>query len=406
MTARSISLADVPALLAGAEFFSTSAAGEGIEFVGVWLEDILAHTGPVQLVTVDELDPDALCVAVGLLGSPVPMSELPPSGDEPEMIARSLAGRLGSPPAAVMALNAANVNALLPVAAAAVLGLPLIDCDGMGRVFPLIHQTTYELAGLPLTPLATVSTGHDLTLLETSSARAERIARSLVRAAGGWLLCGIYPGPAGRLREAAIHGSMSRLIDVGQVLRAHAPSTMRARELGDVSPWPAFAAPSATPPQDPDSDGPPPGPQAAHRLTNAPAERLLRALSEATGARTVGSGRVVEVGPSVGQAVYPGNPINTVVHDQDSGRLIRLEAYTELLLALTDGALTAAVPDLICLLDKGTLRMTGPERLTAGDQVSVLCVPAAPVWRTAAGLALAGPRAFGYSLRHPCEEGR
>jgi len=403
MTGRFLSAADVPALLAGAEFFSTSAVEEGIEFAGVWLQDVLTHTGPVQLVAADELDPDTLCVAIGAMGSTVTMSELPPSGDEPEMITRSLADRLGSPPAAVMPLNAANVNALYPVAAAAVLGLPLIDCDGMGRVFPLIHQTTYELAGMSLTPLAIVSTGHDLTLLETSSTRAERIARSMARAAGGWLLCGMYPGPARRLREAAIHGSVSRVLDVGQVLCTYAPNGVHARELGDVAPWPT---PSATPTRDPASDGRPPGPHAAHRLTTTPIERLLRALSEVTGAELVGGGRVMEVGPSVGQAVYPGNPIGTVVHDQDSGHLIRLEAYTELLLALTDGALTAAVPDLICMLDRGALRMTGPERLTVGDQVSVLRVPAAPVWHTAPGLALAGPRAFGYPLRHPCEEGR
>ncbi|MEV6983374.1 DUF917 domain-containing protein [Sphaerisporangium sp. NPDC051017] len=399
MTGRSITVADVPALLAGAEFFSTNAAGEGIEFAGFWLEDILARTGPVELVTADELDPDTPCAAVGAMGSTVAMAELPPSGEEPLVLARSLAGRFGAPLGAIMPLNAASVNALQPVAAAAVLGLPLIDCDGMGRVFPLIHQTTYELAGLSLSPLAAVSAGNDSLLLDTGSARAEQIARSITQAAGGWLLCGMYPTRVGRLREAAIHGSVSRTLKVGRLLREHASDGATAQALvgdppwGGASPWPAHAGPG---------DG------EWSRRGTAPHERLLRDLTAATGATVLGGGRVVELGPSPRQAgiVYPGNPMSMVVHDHDSGRLIRLEAHNELVLALADGALTAAVPDLLCLLDRGTLRMTGPERLTVGDQVDVLCVPAAPVWHSVHGLGLGGPGAFGFPLRHPRQEGR
>ncbi|MER7498999.1 DUF917 domain-containing protein [Nonomuraea pusilla] len=378
---RRIAVEDVPALLAGAEFYSTSAAGEGIEFAGLWLEDLLAHTGPVRLVAAAELDPATPCAAVGAMGSTIAMAELPPSGEEAEVLARDLAGRVGGPLGAVMPLNAASVNALLPVAAAAVLGLPLIDCDGMGRVFPLIHQTTYELAGLPLCPLAVVSAGHDSVLLDTGSVRAERLARSMAQAAGGWLLCGLYPTRAGELGGAAIHGSMSRVLEVGRVLCGHAAEGARR-------------APSA--------------PSPGEGRGTAPHERLLRELVAATGASVLGGGRIVEIGPSLRQAgtVYPGNPLGLVVNDHDSGRLIRLEAHNELVLALADGALTAAVPDLLCLLDRGTMRMTGPERLSAGDQVDVLCVPAAPVWHGAAGLALGGPGAFGFPLRHPREGGR
>ncbi|WP_248961342.1 DUF917 domain-containing protein [Sphaerisporangium perillae] len=419
MTRSRITVADVPALLAGAEFFSTSAAGEGIEFAGFWLEDILAQTGPVELVTADELDPDTFCAAVGAMGSTIAMAELPPSGQEPVLLARSLAERFGGPLGAVMPLNAASVNALNPVAAAALLGLPLIDCDGMGRVFPLIHQTTYELAGLSLSPLAIVSAGHDSLLLDTGSVRAEHIARSIAQAAGGWLLCAMYPTRAGRLGEAAIHGSVSRTLEVGRLLSGHASAGGRTPESAGAR-TPDSAGDSSwsglTPGQ---ADGDPlwfsPGPPYGHPGDDGwpwrgapPHERLLRDLAKATGATSLGGGRVVEIGPSVRQAgtVYPGNPMGMVVHDHDSGRLIRLEAHNELVLALADGALTAAVPDLLCLLDRGTLRMTGPERLTVGDQVDVLCVPAAPVWHSGPGLGLGGPGAFGFPLRHPRQESR
>ncbi|MER7370992.1 DUF917 domain-containing protein, partial [Nonomuraea wenchangensis] len=76
MSERLITAADVPALLAGAEFFSTSAAGEGIDFAGVWLGDILDHTGPVRLVAAGDLDPGTACAAIGAMGSTTAMAEL------------------------------------------------------------------------------------------------------------------------------------------------------------------------------------------------------------------------------------------------------------------------------------------------------------------------------------------
>ncbi|MET8992029.1 DUF917 domain-containing protein [Nonomuraea wenchangensis] len=392
MSERLITAADVPALLAGAEFFSTSAAGEGIDFAGVWLGDILAHTGPVRLVAAGDLDPGTVCAAIGAMGSTTAMAELPPSGDEPAVLARSLEGRCG-PLGAVLPLNAASVNALFPVAAAALLGLPLIDCDGMGRVFPLIHQTTFELAGLSLAPMAAVSAGYDSLLLETGSARAERLARVVAQSAGGWLLCALYPTRVGELAGVAIPGSMSRVLEVGRVLLAHAPGR------------PAW---TGGPPHPPWENGPSYEGGPGQRRVVAPHERLLAELTAVTGASVLGGGRLVEIGPSVRQAaaLFPGNPVGLAVHDHDSGRLIRIEAHNELILALSDGSLAAAVPDLLCLLDRGTLRMTGPGRLTAGDLVDVLVVPAAPLWHTIPGLALGGPGAFGFPLRHPKEASR
>jgi DUF917 family protein len=90
----------------------------------------------------------------------------------------------------------------------------------------------------------------------------------------------------------------------------------------------------------------------------------------------------------------------------EAGRIIRLEAQNELLLALIDGAVAAAVPDVLCMLDRHKLRVVGLEGVEVGDDVDVLMVPAAPMWHTEAGLGLAGPRAFGFPVSHPSEGGR
>jgi uncharacterized protein len=63
------------------------------------------------------------------------------------------------------------------------------------------------------------------------------------------------------------------------------------------------------------------------------------------------------------------------------------------------------VPDLITVLDTETAGAIGTERLRYGQRVTVIAFGCHPLWRTAEGLALAGPRAFGYDVDYvPVEE--
>jgi DUF917 family protein len=63
------------------------------------------------------------------------------------------------------------------------------------------------------------------------------------------------------------------------------------------------------------------------------------------------------------------------------------------------------VPDLICVLDSQTGDAIGTELLRYGQRVSVLALPCDERWRTAAGLALVGPRAFGYDIDYAAVSG-
>ena len=53
-----------------------------------------------------------------------------------------------------MPMEAGGVNSMLPIAAAARLGLPLVDCDGMGRAFPELQMVTFTIGGVSATPMA------------------------------------------------------------------------------------------------------------------------------------------------------------------------------------------------------------------------------------------------------------
>jgi DUF917 family protein len=76
-----------------------------------------------------------------------------------------------------------------------------------------------------------------------------------------------------------------------------------------------------------------------------------------------------------------------------------LEIQNENLVALENGELRAIVPDLISVLDVESAEAITTERLRYGQRVAVIAYACDPVWRTPAGLQLAGPTAFGYE--HP-----
>ena len=89
----------------------------------------------------------------------------------------------------------------------------------------------------------------------------------------------------------------------------------------------------------------------------------------------------------------------------DAGRLIRLELQNENLVALERGQVLASVPDLITVLDSETADAIVTERIAYGQRVTVIAFGCDPVWRTEKGIAVAGPRAFGYEFDYvPVEE--
>ena len=91
--------------------------------------------------------------------------------------------------------------------------------------------------------------------------------------------------------------------------------------------------------------------------------------------------------------------------DEDAGRLVRLELQNENLVALERGRVLASVPDLITVVDSETADAIASEVLRYGQRVTVIAFACDPVWRTERGIAVAGPRAFGYDFDYlPVEE--
>lgn len=338
---------------AGSRLFATGAAESSYSLTYAWAGSILGEG--VELAAADDLAPETLCVVVSLVGSTTALGEQIPAGDEPVRAVRALERRLGERAGAVAALNLAAENALIPLIAAASLGLPLVDGDGTGRVFPLVEQTTYALGGISAAPLALAGASGELVLLETAADRVEELLRPVVLSVGGWAVAACYPMAARDLARVLVPGTVSLLLAAGV-----------------------------------------PG---APRSTAAP-----------YGVRTLCAGRILAVEGSTGHGadlVLPSLPSSIVVQESEGlRRLVRLEAHNEIVLALADGAPVAMAPDQICMISAADGMVVDVDKAAPGMEVEVMVVKAAPVWHTDRGLALGGLHAFGIPLEQRAESPR
>jgi uncharacterized protein len=329
---------DVDALVVGLSLLGSGGGGDAGVFAST-LRRALGG-GALTLHAPDELG-DAPVVAVGMLGGTRMLAEKLPGGQEIDSAVRALARWTGAEPEAVMPFEAAGLNGALAVAAAAALGLPLVDADLMGRALPRADQATRAVAGGQLAPFAMAEPGGGTVLVDrTDPVALERVARAFVAQGGGWAGCAFAPAPASAVRHDACLGSLARALDLG---RAH-----------------AAAAPA----------------------------RIAAAL----GGRALGAGRAVEIArqPS---ATF-GRAGITVL--DDAGPVLRLEAENEYLLALVDGVPVASCPDLLCVLDRRTAAPIAVDALRVGDDVTVVVLPGPAWWRERPErLERVGPRAFG-----------
>jgi DUF917 family protein len=305
--------------------------------------------GPVDVVALAALAPEALVMPCGLIGSPTVAQERIWSGAEGARLAHAVARLHGAPVDVLMCYEIAGANGLLPVLWASRLGIPLLDADGMGRAFPEMQQQAMHVAGVPASPLVlTAGRDDDIVVHAGDNLGAERLARSCAATLGGTCAGALYVMPGRVAQTATIAGSVSRAVAVGRA--------MRARNSG----WSA-------------------------------------ALADEAGGQVLIEGRVVELEWNGGAGFTRGHAVVEGTYG-DGPRRLRLELQNEVLAALEDGEVLATVPDIIAVLGLVNGRPVGTERLQYGQRVGVVAVPAPEVWRSPQGLAVVGPRSFGYDL--------
>jgi DUF917 family protein len=348
---------DLRALARGCAVLGSGGGGDpGLGMV-MAVEALRRH-GVLSVVDLDDLDDDAWIMPCGMLGAPTIATERIWSGDEGvalRLLFEELHdGRVG----ALMCVAIGGANGMLPLTWAARCGLPLLDADGLGRAFSQLHQQAMHVAGIAASPVAlTDGRGNTLVLRAADDVWAGRLARDATTSLGGVCAAAVCGMRAGRARRAVIPGTVSLALRIG--------ATLQGQGIGEV----------------------------------------LDVLRSELASTVLIAGRVVDLERRSGGESATGSATVRGSGAATGMRQLRLEMQNEYLLAFEDGALRAAVPDLICVLAAEGGAAIATEELRYGQRVVVVAAPAAAVWHGAGGLALAGPRAFGYDIDHTAIDG-
>lgn len=348
----------------GAAVLGTGGGGDPHLGMLIARQAIREH-GPVPVVALADVPDDAFIVPVAMMGAPAVANEKLPSLHPMSPLVHTLTRTLGRPATHTMAAEIGGIAALLPIAAAAELGLPLVDADMMGRAFPELTMLIPSFFGVKASPMSIGDDWGNAVVIEgVDNAHTERLARTLCVEMGASALMALYSltGPMARL--TAVAGTLTLASRLGEAVRTaradHADPVAAVVELVD-----------------------------GHRLFTGKVTDMARRTE---GGFTRMAATIAGLGA-------------------DAGSTLTLQSQNEHLVAtrhaVADGSdqVLATTPDLIMVFDTATATPVTTEALRFGSRVTVVGAPCDPRYRTGVGLEVVGPGAFGYDLPYvPVEE--
>ena len=317
--------------------------------------------GPVTLLDPEEVPDDALVVPIAMMGAPTVLGEKGIGGSEYQTLYNMVSQFFGKQIYAFMPIEAGGVNSMLPIAACARLGLPLVDCDGMGRAFPELQMVTFTIGGMSATPMALTDEKGNSVIFETITNKwTEELARAVTMSCGGSVSVSLYPMTGAQMKAYSVKNIVTRSQKLGEAIR-----TVK-NCADDVTPEEHFLQ---------FSEG--------YKLFKG---KIADVLRETRGAFNFGKVVLEGIGECKGHQAY-------------------VEFQNENLTATVDGEILATTPDLICLVDTETFTPVTTDALKYGKRVLVIGLKCFEMWRTPAGIDLVGPRYFGCDTDYiPLEE--
>lgn len=357
---RTIGIREIEDIALGAALLG--AGGGGDPYVGKLVAmGAVKECGPVTLLDSEEVPDDALLVPIAMMGAPTVLGEKGIGGGEYQTLYNMVSQFFGKKIYAFMPIEAGGVNSMLPIAACARLGLPLVDCDGMGRAFPELQMVTFTIGGMSATPMALTDEKGNSVIFETITNKwTEELARAVTMSCGGSVSVSLYPMTGAQMKAYSVKNIVTRSQKLGEAIR-----TVK-NCADDVTPEEHFLQ---------FSEG--------YKLFKG---KIADVLRETRGAFNFGKVMLEGIGECKGHQAY-------------------VEFQNENLTATVDGEILATTPDLICLVDTETFTPVTTDALKYGKRVLVIGLKCFEMWRTPAGIDLVGPRYFGCDTDYiPLEE--
>lgn len=323
--------------------------GGGDPYIGKLLaKEAIKKYGPVKVITMDELDDEALVVPVSGMGAPTVTIEKLSTEEEIIKPVNKLEEILGKKVDVIIPIEIGGTNSLVPVVAAAKKGVPILDADAIGRAFPEAQMVTFYLEGYDSSPVTIADEkGNCAVIYPINGIWSERLARALTVEMGGKMTICDYSLSGEQVKKAAIKGTLTLAEEIGSILNLMKDSKEGIDSMIDKL------------------DG--------FKLFEAKVIDIKRKLSG---------------GFTKGFVEFKG------INNDESKYSILFQ--NEYLIAKKNKKTICTTPDLISILDYETGKAVTTDKLKYGMRVICVSFPCNDKWRTKKGIETAGPKYFGY----------
>lgn len=347
----------------GSAFLGTGGGGD--PYAGrLMLKQVLDEGMQVEIIDPMDFSDKKVAINIITMGAPTVINEKIPSGPANVLALRRAEQELGYKVDALMPVEAGGINASIPLVVGALTGLPVIDADGMGRAFPELQMTTYNVAGLSSNPNIIADDKNSVASISTvENIDAERYCREICVRMGGIGQMACYPLTGKQIKKHAVLNTITLAVEIGQSIRM-------AREAHQ---------------------------DAVDALLN-----FLESDNIGRVAKVLFDGKVTDLlretkgGFSIGHVL-----LDSLDND---GSKLEVIFQNEYLIARKNSVPVTMVPDLICIVDRETAEPITTENLKYGQRVKVIGVSVPDVMRSPDALAIFGPSGFGLDVEyHPIE---
>ena len=321
----------------------------------------LSQHAKIKRIALKDLPDDAFVVVFGGMGSPTVAAERLLSVSESIRAIRQIEKSIGKRVDALVTMEAGGMNALYPLFACAMLDIPVVDCDCMGRAFPGINMVTPTIYGTFDEHYAALSNGRKDVFVRADQKNftsLENDARAVTLDMGGIASIAYLPMTGAQAKQWTIPHSLSIAQALGKALRESQNLSFNQRLA---------------------------------------ALNTALALTDYKQARKVCEGKIIAVRRKESKGFSIGG---FVVENSQTKEKVEVGFQNENLVARRQGTheILAQVPDLITVVDKNNFQPISCEDLAYGQEVVVLTLTAPKMMATEKALAVVGPQVYPMDL--------
>jgi DUF917 family protein len=136
---KQLSIKNLPYLSSGAALLGSGGGGDPV-ILNDYLHYLLNQNGPVDIISLHELEPDSIIVPLALIGAPIVSIERIPNRNMFEQLFMQIKIAYPGKKLVLMPAEIGGCNALTPFLLASIYNLPVLDGDLIGRAFPKINM--------------------------------------------------------------------------------------------------------------------------------------------------------------------------------------------------------------------------------------------------------------------------